>query len=78
LAALKVSDKVALIENIINKVDFILVGGGMAATFLKSESYEVGQSLIENDRIVTDADLINKTKANKSKFSASLGCCHYQ
>jgi 3-phosphoglycerate kinase len=37
----------------------------MAATFLKSESYEVGQSLIEADRIVTAADLINKTKANK-------------
>ena len=65
LGGAKVSDKVALIENIISKVDFILVGGGMAATFLKSESYEVGQSLIEADRIVTAADLINKTKANK-------------
>jgi phosphoglycerate kinase len=61
----KVSDKVALIENIISKVDYILIGGGMAATFLKSEGYEVGQSLIEADRIATAADLINKTKANK-------------
>jgi phosphoglycerate kinase len=60
----KVSDKVALIENILGKVNFILVGGGMAATFLKSESYEVGQSLIEADRIQTAADLIAKTKAN--------------
>ena len=60
----KVSDKVALIENILGKVSFILVGGGMAATFLKSEGYEVGQSLIEADRIQTAADLITKTKAN--------------
>jgi phosphoglycerate kinase len=65
LGGAKVSDKVALIENIISKVDFILVGGGMAATFLKSEGFEVGQSLIETDRIVTAADLINKTKVNK-------------
>ena len=61
----KVSDKVALIENILGKLNFILVGGGMAATFLKSEGYEVGQSLIEADRIQTAADLITKTKANK-------------
>ena len=65
LGGAKVSDKVALIENIISKVDYILVGGGMAATFLKSEGYEVGQSLIEADRIATAADLIKKTKANK-------------
>ena len=37
----------------------------MAATFLKSEGYEIGQSLIEADRIETAADLIKKTKANK-------------
>jgi len=65
LGGAKVSDKVALIENIVSKVDYILIGGGMAATFLKSEGYEVGQSLIEADRIATAADLINKTKANK-------------
>ena len=65
LGGAKVSDKVALIENIISKVDYILIGGGMAATFLKSEGYEVGQSLLEADRIQTAADLIKKTKANK-------------
>jgi phosphoglycerate kinase len=65
LGGAKVSDKVALIENIISKVNFILVGGGMAATFLKSEGYEVGQSLIEADRIETAAGLIKKTKANQ-------------
>jgi len=65
LGGAKVSDKVALIENIISKVNFILVGGGMAATFLKSEGYEIGKSLLEADRIETAADLIKKTKANK-------------
>jgi phosphoglycerate kinase len=65
LGGAKVSDKVALIENIISKVNFILVGGGMAATFLKSEGYEIGKSLLEADRIETAADLIIKTKANK-------------
>ena len=65
LGGAKVSDKVALIENIISKVDYILMGGGMAATFLKSEGYEVGQSLLEADRIQTAADLIKKTKDNK-------------
>ena len=65
LGGAKVSDKVALIENIISKIDYILIGGGMAATFLKSEGYEVGQSLLEADRIQTAADLIKKTKDNK-------------
>jgi phosphoglycerate kinase len=65
LGGAKVSDKVALIENIISKVDYILIGGGMAATFLKSEGYEVGQSLLEADRIQTAADLIKKTKDNR-------------
>ena len=58
----KVSDKVAMLENIMNKVDFILVGGGMAATFLKAKSYEVGLSLVEEDRIDTARDLMEKAE----------------
>jgi phosphoglycerate kinase len=64
LGGAKVSDKVALMENIIGKVDYMLIGGGMAATFLKSEGYEVGQSLIEADRIDTAGSLIRRAKAN--------------
>ncbi|MFC2034039.1 phosphoglycerate kinase [Chloroflexota bacterium] len=56
----KVSDKVGMLENIMSKVDFILIGGGMAATFLKAKSYEVGQSLVEEDRLGTAAELIKK------------------
>jgi len=56
----KVSDKVSMLENIVGKVDFLLIGGGMAATFLKAKSYETGLSLIEVDRIDTAAGLMEK------------------
>lgn len=56
----KVSDKVKLLENIKNKVDFLLIGGGMAATFLKAKSYEIGQSLIEANCVSLAAELMEK------------------
>ena len=60
----KVSDKVGMLENIMAKVDFLLIGGGMAATFLKAKSYEVGLSLIEADRLDTTAWLMEKAVRN--------------
>ncbi len=60
----KVSDKVSMLENIISKVDFLLIGGGMAATFLKAKSYEIGLSLIETDRVDTAAGLMKKAAEN--------------
>ena len=56
----KVGDKVSMLENIIGKVDFLLIGGGMAATFLKAKSYETGLSLIEIDRLDTATGLMEK------------------
>ncbi len=47
----KVSDKISVLENIMDKVDCLLIGGGMAATFLKAKGYEVGSSLVENDKL---------------------------
>jgi len=47
----KVSDKISILENIMDKVDCLLIGGGMAATFLKAKSYEVGLSLMEDDTL---------------------------
>ncbi|MFC1957796.1 phosphoglycerate kinase [Chloroflexota bacterium] len=60
----KVSDKVGMLENIMAKVDFLLIGGGMAATFLKAKSYEIGLSLIEADRLETAASLMDKAAKN--------------
>jgi len=60
----KVSDKVGMLENIMEKVDFLLIGGGMAATFLKAKSCEVGQSLVEEDRLDTATALMEKAASN--------------
>ena len=60
LGGAKVSDKVSVLENIIEKVDSLLIGGGMAATFLKAKSLEVGLSLVEADRLDNAAGLIEK------------------
>lgn len=51
LGGAKVSDKIAVIENLLTKVDKILIGGGMAYTFLKAEGYSIGKSLLEEDKI---------------------------
>jgi phosphoglycerate kinase len=63
LGGAKVSDKVGMLDNIMGKVDTVIIGGGMAATFLKAQSYEVGVSLID-DSIDVAADIIEKTKLN--------------
>ena len=56
----KVSDKVEMLENIMGKVDFLLIGGGMAATFLKARFYEVGLSQVEEDRLDTAGKLMEE------------------
>jgi len=64
LGGAKVSDKVAMVENIMEKVDCILIGGGMAATFLKASNHEVGLSLVEEEMIGIAADLMEKAARN--------------
>jgi phosphoglycerate kinase len=54
----KVSDKVELLQNIMGNMDYLFIGGGMAATFLKVKSLETGLSLVEEDRIETAAGLM--------------------
>lgn len=60
----KVSDKVTLLKNIMSKVDCLIIGGGMAATFLKAKSYEIGQSLIEAGSVGTAAELMKQAARN--------------
>jgi phosphoglycerate kinase len=64
----KVSDKVKMLENIEDKVNCLLIGGGMAATFLKAKAYEVGKSLIEAESVDTAAELIEKTTRNSVRL----------
>ncbi len=64
LGGAKVSDKVALIQNIVKKLDMLLIGGGMAATFLKAGGHDVGRSLIEKDSLRVASDLLKHVKNN--------------
>lgn len=62
LGGAKVSDKVKLIENLLTKVDRLLIGGAMAFTFLKAKGYETGQSKVENDFTETAGKLLESGK----------------
>ena len=64
LGGAKVSDKIGVIENLITKVDTILIGGGMAYTFLKAQGKEIGKSLLEEDKMDLSLELVEKSKAN--------------
>jgi len=58
----KVSDKIELLQNMLKKVDVLLVGGGMAATFLKTQGYEVGRSLVEDDKLGLAKKLLQEAR----------------
>jgi phosphoglycerate kinase len=62
LGGAKVSDKVAVIDNLVSKVDALLIGGAMAYTFLKASGVGVGNSLVEADRIETAKQLIEQAR----------------
>lgn len=68
LGGAKVSDKIGVIENLISKVDYILIGGGMAYTFLKAQGKEIGKSLLEEDKMDLSLELIKKAEANNVKI----------
>jgi phosphoglycerate kinase len=63
LGGAKVSDKIAVIENLLGKVDALLVGGGMANTFLKAQGREIGKSLVENDKVAVAEKLLRDAGA---------------
>ena len=62
LGGAKISDKVAMIENIMARVDSLLIGGAMASTFLKALSYPVGLSLVEDDMIETARGIVRRAE----------------
>jgi len=59
----KVSDKILLIESLLDKVDNLIIGGGMAYTFAKAQGGEIGTSLLEEDRMALCLELMDKAKA---------------
>ncbi|GAA0083959.1 phosphoglycerate kinase [Clostridium sp. CTA-7] len=68
LGGAKVSDKIAVINNLLEKVDTLIIGGGMAYTFLKAQGYEVGSSLVEADRIEYAKEMIEKAASKGVNF----------
>ena len=64
----KVSDKISVIRNLLNKVDVLIIGGGMAYTFFKSMGYEIGTSILDADSVDLAKDLIREAEENKVRF----------
>ncbi len=72
LGGSKVSDKLGVINNLVTKVNKILIGGGMAFTFLKAQGYEVGDSLLEVDRIEEVKQLLLRLQLEKERVFSFL------
>ena len=72
LGGAKVSDKIEVIDNLLGKVDALLIGGGMAYTFLKAKGQEVGKSLVETDKIDVAKEALAKAEAKGVRFLLPL------
>ena len=68
LGGAKVSDKINVINQLLDKVDNLIIGGGMAYTFLKSQGYEIGDSLLEADKVDYAKEMIEKAEAKGVKL----------
>ena len=68
----KVSDKIGVIDSLLDKADAILIGGGMANTFLAAEGFKLGNSLVEKDKLSLAKELLKKAEKNKVKMYLPL------
>jgi 3-phosphoglycerate kinase len=68
LGGAKVADKILVIENLLNKVDTLIIGGGMAYTFLKSQGFEIGTSILDEEKINLAAELLKKAEEKGVKM----------
>ncbi|GBE05133.1 bifunctional PGK/TIM [bacterium BMS3Abin10] len=74
LGGAKVSGKLGVLENLENKVDKVIVGGGMAYTFMKAKGYETGDSIVENDMLDFARNVEKKLKSKGIKFYLPVDC----
>ena len=68
LGGAKVSDKINVINQLLDKVDNLIIGGGMAYTFLKSQGYEIGDSLLESDKVDYAKEMLEKAESKGVKL----------
>ncbi len=68
LGGAKISGKIDVIKNLFNKVDTLIIGGGMAYTFFKAQGYEIGKSLLEEDRIEMAKEILQQAKEKNVNF----------
>jgi len=74
LGGSKISGKIDVIQNLLGKVDVLLIGGGMAFTFYKAEGLEIGSSLLEEDKVALAADLKKQAQVKKTKMLLPVDC----
>lgn len=70
----KVGDKIPVIENLLKKVDTLIIGGGMAYTFFKSQGLEIGTSILDKDNVELAAELLKKAEAAGVKMLLPVDC----
>lgn len=68
LGGAKISGKIDVINNLVDKVDTLIIGGGMAYTFFKAQGKEIGKSLLEEEKIDLAKEILQKMKSSKAKF----------
>ncbi len=74
LGGAKISGKIDVIRNLLPKVDYLLIGGGMMFTFLKAQGFEIGKSLLENDKIRLAGELLNQDKKEGAQWILPVDC----
>ncbi len=74
LGGAKVSGKIDVIQNLMNKVDTLIIGGGMAYTFFKAQGFEVGNSLVESDKLDLAKSILTEVKNKRIKFLLPVDC----
>ena len=70
----KVKDKIGVIENLLDKVDHLIIGGGLSYTFIKAQGYDIGKSLLEEDKIELSKIFIEKAKEKGVQLTYASRC----